>query len=166
MILQTRSLPAAIVAVMAAALVFAVAAAAKEKAPPKQDGAPEQLNEADVLGEAYIKTKFGFVKFELDGKKEWENHEYLDGSKTLVVKGIDRSNDHTLVLTPRESGHETVTLTLKTSDFKRTVVKTKGRTQTITFRAFYSADFKKVGGPAETPKAPAKDKEAAPEAGK
>jgi hypothetical protein len=30
------------------------------------------------------------------------------------------------------------------------VVKTKGRTQTITFKAFYKADFKKV----EAPKAP------------
>ncbi len=146
------------VAVVAVLLTAALGAAAKEKAPPKADGAPaDQLNEADVLSEAHIRTKFGFVKFELDGKREWDNHEYLDNAKTLVIKGLERNDDHTVVLTPRESGHESVTLTLKQSDFKRTVVKTKGRTQTITFRAFYNVDFKKVDGPKEAPKAPSKE---------
>lgn len=153
-----------VMAVMAAAglLAVAVGASAKEKAPPKQDGAADQLNEADVLGEAHISTKFQFVKFELDGKKEWENHEYVDGSKTLIIKGLDRSQDHTVVLTPRESGHEGLTLTLKQGDFKRTVVKTKGRTQTITFRAFYHADFKKVEAPKAEPAKPDAPKADAP----
>ena len=153
---------------LAACLVCAVAlpAGAKEKAPPKADGAADQLNEADVLGEAHISTKFQFVKFEFDGKKEWENHEYVDGSKTLIVKGIDRSQDHTIVLSPRESGHEGVTLTLKASDFKRTVVKTKGRTQTITFRAFYHAEFKKLDAPKAEPTKPEKGADAGKEGAK
>lgn len=141
--------------VCAALAVAALPVIAKEKAPPKPADQPEQLNEADVLGEAHISTKFQFVKFVYDDKKEWENHEYVDGSKTLIIKGIDRSQDHSVVLTPRESGHEPVVLTLKATDFKRTVVKTKGRTQTITFRAFYRPDFKKV----DAPKADAKPKE-------
>ncbi len=142
---------------MVCATVVAAAApvAAKEKAPPRPADQPEQLNEADVLGEAHISTRFQFVKFTYDDKKEWENHEYVDGSKTLIIKGIDRSQDHSVVLTPREAGYEPVVLTLKASDFKRAVIKTKGRTQTITFRAYYRPDFKKV----DAPKADAKPKE-------
>ncbi len=128
----------------------AVPAESKGKAAPKEEApAAEQIDENEVLGEAYIATKVEFVKFELDGKKEWDNHDYLDSRKTLLIKGLDRREDHTVVLTPREPGYESVTLTLKGSDFKRSVVKTKGRTQTITFKAHYRADFKKV----ETPKA-------------
>lgn len=49
--------------------------------------AEEPLNEAEILGEAYIDTGLEFVKFKLDGK-EWENHEYIKGAKTLVIRGI------------------------------------------------------------------------------
>ncbi|MBM4344858.1 MAG: hypothetical protein FJ100_15940 [Deltaproteobacteria bacterium] len=146
-----------LLALAVAVIALSVSASAKEKAPPKPADQPDQLNEADVLGEAHIGTKFQFVKFTYDDKKEWENHEYVDGSKTLIIKGIDRSQDHSVVLSPRESGYEPVVLTLKASDFKRTVLKTKGRTQTITFRAFYRPEFKKV----EAPKADAKPKEGA-----
>lgn len=137
-----------------AALLLALAATpaeSKGKAAPKPEApAEDQINEAEVLGEAHIAMKLPFVKFQIDDKKEWDNHEYSDGAKTLVIKGIERSEDHTVVLTPREPGYEPVTLTLKGGEFKRAVVKTKGRTQTITFKAFYKADFKKV----EAPKAP------------
>jgi len=149
-----RSLLVALAAVAACAVAAGSLAGAKEKAPPRPDGAPEQINEDEVLGEAYVKTRFPFVKFTFDDKKEWDNHEYIDGSKTLVIKGIERSGEHTLALSPREPGYEPLTLTIKPSDFRRVVVKTKGRTQTITFRAHYSADFKKVEAP-KADKAPA-----------
>lgn len=161
--LNLRRLSSLVLLFAAIAVTWVTTAAlAKEKKPPKAPDAVDQLNEADVLGEAYIATRFQFVKFEYDGKKEWENHEYLDGSKTLVIKGIDRSQEHTVVLTPRDSGYEGVSVTLKASDFKRAVLKTKGRTQTITFRAYYKPDFKKV----DTPKAEPKPKEGADGAAK
>lgn len=126
-------------------------ASAKEKQPPKAEDAP-QLDENEILGEAHIPMKLQFVKFQFDDKKEWDNHEYVDGAKTLIIKGIDRSVEHTVTLTPRESGYESVTLTIKPTDFKRTITKVKGRTQTLAFRAFFSANFKQVAAPKSDPK--------------
>jgi hypothetical protein len=141
------------VAVLCAALACVVSAntaMGKEKAPVR-DEAP-QLDENEIVGEAHIAMKIDFVKFQLDDKKDWENHEYVDGAKTLVIKGLDRSAEHTVTLTPRESGYEPVTLTIKPTDFKRTVTKTKNRTQTLAFLAHYSASFTKVAAPkAEKP---------------
>jgi hypothetical protein len=129
----------------------AVAAPAVAKEGPKIPDTPA-VDENEVLGEARIEMKIQFVKFVFDDKKEWDNHEYVDGAKTLIIKGIERNTDHTVVLTPRESGYEPVTLTLKASDFKRTVIRTKGRTQTLTFRATYRPDFKKVEAPKQDSK--------------
>lgn len=109
-------------------------------------------DESDVLGEARITMKFQHVRFVFDDRKEWENHEYVDGGKTLVIKGIERNADHTVVLTPREDGYEPVTLTLKAGDFKRAVLKVKGSTQTITYRANYRVDFKSVAPPKQDSK--------------
>ncbi|MBI5610095.1 MAG: hypothetical protein HY902_14565 [Deltaproteobacteria bacterium] len=136
----------AVVCAALACVVSANPAMGKEKAPPRAEDTP-QIDENEILGEAKIVMKMEFVKFQLDDKKEWDNHEYVDGAKTLIIKGIDRSGDHTVTLTPRESGYEPVTLTIKNTDFKRTVTKTKGRTQTIAFLAHYSASFTKVAAP-------------------
>lgn len=110
--------------------------------------ADEPINEAEILGEAYIDTGMEFVKFKLDGK-EWENHEYIKGAKTLVIRGIERDSDHQVELTPRAEGFEPAAITLKSADFKRTVVKTKGRTKTLAFRASYKVSFTKTPAPAK-----------------
>jgi hypothetical protein len=129
---------------------------AKGKAAEKVEEAPS-IDEDTIAGEAFIATKVQFVKFTIDGK-EWENHEYVDGAKTLVIRGLDRHDEHTVVLTPRDASLDAHSLTIKPSDFKKTLVKQKGRTKTLAFRANYKVDFAKAA-PAD--KAPEADKSGA-----
>lgn len=125
------------------ATVLALGAALPAFAGPKAEAEkPEDINEDEIAGEAFIHTRHEFIKFSLDGK-EWENHEYVDKNKTLVIRGIDRATEHTVVLTPREGGFEPYTLTLKPTDFKKTVIKAKGRTRTLAFRANFKVDLTK-----------------------
>jgi len=109
--------------------------------------ATADVNEADIGGEAFIHMKLEFVKFTLDGK-EWENHEYTDNRKTLVIRGVERGSEHTVVLTPREGGWEPFTLVLKPAEFKRTNVAQKGKTTVIAFRAKHVVEFTKAAAPA------------------
>lgn len=146
---STRSAPVgrrAALGTALAALAAVVALGATAALPAL--AAEEPINEAEILGEAYIDTGLEFVKFKLDGK-EWENHEYIKGAKTLVIRGIERDSDHQVELTPRAEGFEPAVLTLKSTDFKRTVVKTKGRTKTLAFRANYKVSFTKTPPPAK-----------------
>ena len=128
--------------------------AAKPPAEEPTSGA----SETEIGGEAHIHMKLEFVKFTLDGK-EWENHEYTDGRKTLVIRGVERSGEHVVVLTPREPGWEPYTLVLKPGEFKRTNVSQKGKTTVIAFRAPYHVEFAKA---APKPMEPVKPAETAP----
>ncbi len=121
--------------------LFAIAPAALAAKP----GATEksEVNEEDIPGEAVIAMKFQFVKFTVDGK-EWDNHEYTTGAKTLVIRGIGRADPHVVVLMPREPGLDSVTLNMEPKDFKRLVVREKGKTQTLVFRANFKAEFPKL----------------------
>ncbi len=132
---------ASVVALSLCAVVVPSVAVAKGK--PAEPKADEPVVDEDTIpGEAHVAMKVQFVKFTVDGK-EWENYEFVDGAKTLIVRGLNRADDHTLVLTPRESGFDAYSLTLKTADFKKTVVKSKGNTKTLTFKAAYHVDFAK-----------------------
>ena len=114
-------------------------------------------DDEDVPGEIVLKTKFEFVKFSVNGKAEWENHEYTNGRKTLVILGLSRADDNTIVLTPRVAGYEPVTLVVKPSDFKRQRVKKNGRRVAI-YRFTKKVRFGKVSAAAPAPKAKAKAK--------
>lgn len=136
----------------AASGLFAMPALAAKPAPSEPTS---DVSEADIGGEAFIHMKLEFVKFTLDGK-EWENHEYVDNRKTLVIRGIDRSVEHTVVLSPREGGWEPHTLVLKPGEFKRTNVAQKGKTTVIAFRSKHAVDFAKAApAPAPAPVKPA-----------
>lgn len=108
------------------------------------------VDETAIGGEAFVRMKLDFVKFTLDGK-EWENHEYVDGRKTLVIRGVERSGEHTVLLTPREPGWEPYTLLLKPDEFKRTKVAQKGKATVIAFRANHKVEFTKAAAPAPKP---------------
>lgn len=128
-------------ALCATATLFAVSPAALAAKPGADD--KSEINEDDIPGEAVIAMKYQFVKFTVDGK-EWDNHEYTTGAKTLVIRGIGRGDGHTVVLMPREAGLDSVTLSMDTKDFKRMVVREKSRTQTLVFRANFKVEFPKL----------------------
>lgn len=102
----------------------------------------------NVAGELVLKTPFEFIRFSVDGKSEWDNHEYANKRKTLIILGLDRSEDHTIVLTPREDGWEPLTITVTGADFKRTMVR-KGKARTAVFRAMKTVKFEKTKAPAK-----------------
>ena len=124
--------------------LFATTAWADKRGPNDETSG---ATESEIGGEAFIHMKLEFVKFTLDGKA-WENHEYIDGRKTLVIRGIDRVDEHTVVLTPRESGWEPYTLVVKPTEFKRTNVAQKGKTTIIAFRSKHVVEFLKSAAPA------------------
>jgi len=84
-------------------------------------------DDSEVPGEVILKTKFEFVKFTVNGKTQWENHEYTSRNKTLVILGLSREDDNTIVLTPRVDGYEPLTLVVKPSQFKRRRIRKNGR---------------------------------------
>lgn len=130
-----------ILALCATTALFAIAPAALAAKPGAAD--KSEINEEDIPGEAVIAMKYQFVKFTVDGK-EWDNHEYTTGAKTLVIRGIGRADPHTVVLMPREPGIDSMTLNMESKDFKRLVVREKGKTQTLVFRANFKVDFPKL----------------------
>jgi hypothetical protein len=101
-------------------------------------------DEANVPGEVVLNTPFEFVRFQVDGKPSWENHEYTKKNKTLIILGLDRDEAHTVVLTPRDGKHEPATIELKPEAFKRTVVR-KGGKRIAVFRATRGVKFAKLG---------------------
>lgn len=108
--------------------------------------AAEEEDLDDVPGEAVLKTRYEFVKFTVDGRSSWENHHYEDKFKTLIIRGLSRSDDHTIVLTPMDDKVEPYTLTLTAADFKRQRIRKKidGRRQRVTvFRATRKIKFAK-----------------------
>ena len=123
-------------AVAAAALIAPVAGFAAED------------DSDSVAGELVLKTPFEFIRFSVDGKSEWDNHEYADKRKTLIILGLDRSEDHTIVLTPRQDGWEPLTITVTGADYKRTMVR-KGKAKTAVFRAAKTVKFEKTNAPAK-----------------
>ncbi|MCO4760252.1 MAG: hypothetical protein KC502_02035 [Myxococcales bacterium] len=114
-------------------------------------------DEDEVPGEASFKTPFEFVKFSVNGKTEWENHEYTGRQKTLVIMGLSRSDDATIVLTPRNGEYQPLTIVIKPSDYKRKRVRKNGRRIAV-FRYAKRVKFTKIGK--EKPKAKAKAKPA------
>ncbi len=141
--------PGTLIALLAAALLALPAAA--------------QQGDGDVPGEVMIATNVEFVKFQVNGKKEWENHEYTNRHKTLVVMGLDRLDTNTIVLTPRQEGFKAVTLTLTEADFRRAKVRHHGRRVTVYLakkRVKFTKNGTEVSGDKKKAKKKAKKKKA------
>ena len=124
--------------------VFAMtsAAGAADKSKGKNEDTPA-VDESTIAGRAFIRSnvEYQFPKFTVDGK-EWDNHEVQD-RKTLLIYGLERENEHTIVVTP-QAGYEAQTITIKTTDWKRMVVRQKGNTSTLEFHANYKQTFVKA----------------------
>ncbi|HAN32587.1 MAG TPA: hypothetical protein DCQ06_13405, partial [Myxococcales bacterium] len=105
----------------------------------------------DVPGEAVLSTGFEFVKFTVNGKSTWENHEYTGRNKTLVIMGLARDQENVVVLTPRTEGYEPYTLVIAPSIFKRRTARVRGRRVAI-YRMKKRIKFKKVVAAKPAPK--------------
>ena len=105
----------------------------------------------EVPGEVVLRTKFEFVKFTVNGKSQWENHEYTSRNKTLVILGLSREDDNTIVLTPRVDGYEPLTIVIKPGDFKRKRVRKNGKRIAV-FQVKKRVKFAKAGTTKPAPK--------------
>jgi hypothetical protein len=84
------------VLVIAAVLVAARAAQTQEE-PKKTEGgqAPEDV----LTGEIRITMNSDYARLRVDGN-EWEEHEFLDNGKTLVIHTVRRTEEHKVTLSP------------------------------------------------------------------
>ena len=120
-------------------------------------------DDSEVPGEVILSTPFEFVKFSVNGKSAWENHEYTKRNKTLVIMGLARDQENEIVLTPRVEGYQPYTLVVKPSEYKRRKVRVRGR-RVVVYRVSKRVKFKKVApaapkaAPKATPKAGTKAK--------
>ena len=88
---------------------------AQEDAEKKVEG-PQSPDEV-TTGEVRITLNSDFAKLKVDGA-EWEEHEFLDNGKTLVIHTVKRLEGHTLTLTPIYSDLAPVEVALKPGDWK------------------------------------------------
>ena len=102
----------------------------------EEAASPEEV----TTGEVRIKMNTQFAKLRLDGE-EWENHEFVDNGRTLVIYGVDRTVEHTVELTPVDPGYEGATLKIVPEDWK--LVRVKRRVKV--WRAEKKIRFAKVG---------------------
>jgi len=151
---------------LAAVLVFCAATQVGLRTALADDD--DKPAEALPPGELHLATSYEFVKFSIDGEAEWENHEYTNKNKTLVIKGLAVEKDHRIVLTARDKPElDEAVVDIKQSDFKKE--KIKGNLYKLVARKvvkFSKKSDKPAAPPAAPPKAPdkteKKDKDAPP----
>lgn len=85
-------------------------------------GSPDEV----TTGEVRVHMNTQFAKLRIDGQ-EWENHEFVDNGRTLVVYGVDRTVQHKVELQPVDPGFEPVTITIAPKDWKLVRVKRRLR---------------------------------------
>lgn len=137
-----RSLVTVLPVLAVAAIVSVAGAAEKAKGKAPAEDTPA-IDESTITGRAFLQSNVDiqFPKFTVDGK-EWDNHE-VQSKRTLLIYGLDRENEHTVVMSP-QAGYEAQTITIKPTDWKRMVVRQKGNTKTLEFHANYKLDFVKA----------------------
>lgn len=80
--------------------------------------------EEDVKGELHVKMDQDYAKLLVEGE-EWTEHEFSDNGKKMLIKGLDRSKDIRITLTPVKSEFAPVELVIGPKDFKRTKKKAR-----------------------------------------
>ena len=93
-------------------------AGAQEKDKDKAEGAPAAPSPDDVVtGQVRISMNSDYAKLRVDGN-EWEEHEFLDGGRTVVVSSLRRTESHTITLTPIYAELAAQELVIKADDWK------------------------------------------------
>ncbi len=70
-----------------------------------------------TVGEVRLQVTSDYPKILMDGEA-WEEHEFLNGGKTVVLHGVVRTQAHVLALTPIYRDLAPVEITLKPEDWK------------------------------------------------
>ncbi len=97
-----------------ALLALFVAGAAFAQEPPLT---PEQV----TTGEVRLSMSSDYARLRVDGE-EWENHEFLDNGRTVVIHALDRTEEHVVSLTPIYPDLAPFELRIAPSDWKLATV--------------------------------------------
>ncbi len=114
---------------------------------------------ADAKGELHVKMNLAYAKVEVDGVA-WDNTEFRDNGKTLVVTELDRSQDISIKVIASEDGYADVEFSVNPKRFKKN--RKKGVVRFITKKKIRFAAAPKE--PAEKPAEAAPAEEAPAEA--
>ena len=103
----------------------------------------DDVDEAEAPGEAVFKTNVQFIKFTVNGKRNWDNHHYEGrGDKTLVIMGLTRGGSNVIELIPRNPELHPQTVTLTDDNYKRRRVR-RDRRWVVVFQATKKLKFTK-----------------------
>ena len=86
-----------------------------QEAEKKVEGNPSP--DEVTTGEIRLVLTSDYAKVLVDGG-DWEEHEFLDNGKTLIIHTVKRADEHKLNLTPITSELAPVELTIATTDWK------------------------------------------------
>ena len=114
--------------------------------------AQDAPDEATVPGELQVRMNTEYARLSVDGD-EWAQHEFSGDGKTIYIKELDRTREHTIKLVPAVGGLAELEFTVAPADYKRMRMKDK----TYHFVAKRTVKFEKT--PAEAPPAPAPEPE-------
>lgn len=100
---------------LAVVLLAAGVASAQEgeKTTPPPAPSPDEV----TTGEIKITLNSDYAKVRVDGG-EWEEHEFLDNGKTLILHTVKRTEEHKVLLTPIYPDLAPVELTITPQDWK------------------------------------------------
>lgn len=96
-----------------------------------QEKAPERSPDEVTTGEVRLSMNTEYAKLEVDGA-DWEEHEFEDQGRTLVIHGLDRTEVHRVGLTPVAPGLDAVVVEVRPEDWK--LVKLDKRAKTLMWR--------------------------------
>jgi hypothetical protein len=106
------------VLVIAAVLVSARGSQSQEE-PKKTEGV--QSPDDVLTGEIRITMNSDYARLRVDGN-EWEEHEFLDNGKTIVIHTVRRTEEHKVTLSPIYPDLPPVELTIAPADWKLAAV--------------------------------------------
>jgi hypothetical protein len=121
--------------------------------------ATAQIDAENAPGEVHINLSLAYAKVLVNGE-EWDNTDFINNGKTLIVRGIDRNATQEFTVEASEEGFAPVTFRIE----GKKKYKKKRKKRVISFVAKQNIRFKKVGEKPETraQKAPAASEDASP----
>jgi len=107
--------------------------------------ATAQIDAENAPGEVHINLSLAYAKVLVNGE-EWDNTDFVNNGKTLIIRGIDRNAPQEFTVEASEEGFAPVTFRI---EGKKKYKKTRKK-RVISFVAKQSIRFKKVEKKPET----------------